>query len=258
MGLTQTVHLKVADRGITQTIHAVQNDTGRNLKVILDDYTITQYTLPRFSFKRSDGTFYDVAADVVDSSTNSITVGLDQALTCAGQTLAQFKIMDQSDGNSIVTTFDLVIMVEPDRSGSVTAQEGLSITDALNGARLVGTYTNGNYDGPVVNSSVLSLTFAQIYNAIVAGKQVWIKGTWTVSGSDPEYSYSAFMLPVIGCYKYLDNYRVYVQAPIRVSSLQSTSDAAKPAILVFSASAKTGYPTLLKKITVGNNYTSTS
>ena len=126
MSLIQTVHLKVADYSPPQVVHAVQNDTDRSVKMILDDYELTSGLTGRISFLRSDGTYYRENANL-DVLTNSFTAVLDQALTCPGRTLVQLKVTD----TDTISTFSFVIDVHKDTSGTVSEQEGISLIDAV-------------------------------------------------------------------------------------------------------------------------------
>lgn len=126
MSLIQTVHLKVADYSPPQVIHAVQNDTDRSVKMVLDDYELTSGLTGKMTFLRADGTYYEASA-VLDVSTNSFTAELDQALTYPGRTLAQLKVTDTDS----VSTFSFAIFVHRDTSGVVSEQEGISLLQAV-------------------------------------------------------------------------------------------------------------------------------
>lgn len=129
MSIIQTIHLNVANSGIPQSIDAVQNDTDRSVKMVVDDMTLTNDMTGKISFKRADGTFYEESA-TLDTGTNSFTAVLDQALTCAGKTLVQLKITD----TDMVSTFTFYVIVEEDTSGTVSPQEGISLQDAVDAA----------------------------------------------------------------------------------------------------------------------------
>lgn len=126
MSLIQTVHLKVADYSPPQVIHAVQNDTDRSVKMVLDDYELTSGVTGKIAFLRSDGTYYEESA-VLDTSTNSFTAELDQALTCPGRTLVQLKV----NSGATVSTFSFALAVHKDTSGVVSEQEGISLIQAV-------------------------------------------------------------------------------------------------------------------------------
>lgn len=126
MGVVKRVHLKTTNFGAPQTIYAVQNDTGRQLILILDDYILANGMTGRLTFERSDGTFYE-AAGTLDVVANGFTVDIDQALTQPGRTTAQLKVID----GDIVSTFSFIIMVQKDTSGTISEQEGISLISAV-------------------------------------------------------------------------------------------------------------------------------
>lgn len=126
MGVVKRVHLKTTNFGAPQTIYAVQNDTGRQLILIPDDYILTNGMTGKLTFERSDGTFYE-AAGTLDVVANGFTVDIDQALTQPGRTTAQLKVID----GDIVSTFSFIIMVQKDTSGTISEQEGISLISAV-------------------------------------------------------------------------------------------------------------------------------
>lgn len=129
MSVIQTIHLRVADNGIPQSIDAVQGDTDRSIKMIIDDMTLTSGLTGKIAFRRPDDTHYEADA-TLDVSTNSFTASLDQALTCAGKVDVQLKITD----TNVVSTFAFAIIVEKDASGIAYAQEGISFAEAVQAA----------------------------------------------------------------------------------------------------------------------------
>lgn len=126
MSMVQVVHLSLGDFKQKPVIPTVQNDTNRVLKMIVDDFTLTNEMTGKLAFKRSDGTFCETAAEI-NLSDNSFSAILDQALTQPGETLAQLKI---SNG-TLVSSLGFIIFVEQDTSGVVTPQEGVSLEEAI-------------------------------------------------------------------------------------------------------------------------------
>lgn len=124
--MIQTVHLSVANNTVPKIVRAVQNDTDRSLQMILDDMTLTSGLTGLLTFRRADGTYYQAAA-TLDTATNSFTAELDQALTCAGKTLCQLKVT----ATDTVSTFTFVVWVEADTSGTLSPQEGISLSEAV-------------------------------------------------------------------------------------------------------------------------------
>lgn len=126
MSMVQVVHLSLGDFKQKPVIPTVQNDTNRVLKMIVDDFMLTNEMTGKLAFKRSDGTFYETAAEI-NLYDNSFSAVLDQALTQQGETLAQLKI---SNG-TLVSSLGFIIFVEQDTSGVVTPQEGVSLEQAI-------------------------------------------------------------------------------------------------------------------------------
>lgn len=126
MSVVQTVHLRVRDPGPSQVIHAVQNDTDRQVRMVLDDLTLSSGLTGAIYFLRSDGTYYYTTA-TLDTTTNSFTADLDQALTCPGRTIVHLKVTD----TDTVSSFQFNILVEKDTSGTISEQEGIDLISAV-------------------------------------------------------------------------------------------------------------------------------
>ena len=126
MALVQTVHLSMANFKSAPVVPAVQNDTDRQVKMIIDDYTLTSGLTGKIAFERSDGTHYETAAELV-LAYNAFTADIDQALTQPGRTMVQLKVTD----TLTVSSFSFVIFVEADNSGTVTPQEGIDLVTAV-------------------------------------------------------------------------------------------------------------------------------
>ena len=58
MALIQTVHLSMANFKSAPVVPAVQNDSDRQVKMIIDDYTLTSGLTGKIAFERSDGTVW--------------------------------------------------------------------------------------------------------------------------------------------------------------------------------------------------------
>lgn len=128
----QTIRLTQTEFKIPNTIHAVQNDTGRQIRMILDDFTVASGDVGELAFRRADDTFFAVSA-TLETSTNSFLADMTQALTCPGNTYCQLKVTRSS---KVVGTFAFDIAVQEDAAGVVspTSQEGISIVDAIDAA----------------------------------------------------------------------------------------------------------------------------
>lgn len=129
MALIQTVHLSMANFKSAPVVPAVQNDTDRQIKMVIDDFDLTAGLTGKITFVRSDGTHYEENA-TLDTATNSFTADIDQALTQPGRTMVQLKVTD----TLTVSTFSFVIFVEEDTSGAVTPQEGIDLVTAVSAA----------------------------------------------------------------------------------------------------------------------------
>lgn len=130
MSIVQTIHVSVDQYKLPAAIHAVQNDSGRTIKMVVDDMTLTAGMTGKLSFRRSSGTYYELSA-TLDTATNSFSAELDQALTSPGTTHCQLKVTSSGE---LVSSFDFDVFVEEDRSGTVTPEEGISISQAVEAA----------------------------------------------------------------------------------------------------------------------------
>ena len=126
MSLIQTIHLTMGNYKSPMVVPAVQNDTDRQLKMIVDDFTLSNSMTGKMTFKRPDGTFYEADATLALAD-NAFVAELDQALTCPGRTLAQLKVT----ATDTVSTFTFIVWVEADTSGTLSPQEGISLSEAV-------------------------------------------------------------------------------------------------------------------------------
>lgn len=127
MAITQTIHLTQHQREPFPIMDAVQNDTGRSLKMILDDVTLTSGNTGELYFKRSDDSFYHVSATLATGD-NSFTADITQGLTQPGTTECQLKVTASSKA---VSTFTFLIRVQPAVDGMPSEQLGVSVDDLL-------------------------------------------------------------------------------------------------------------------------------
>ena len=124
----QEIHLnQIVWKNIMPTVHAVYGDTGRELKMILDDITIVSGMTGDITFERSDGTYYSTTC-TGDTTTNSFTGNITQGLTQVGNTKAQLRVTQNSTTTS---TYTFIIVVHESNAGEITPQEGGSVLDAL-------------------------------------------------------------------------------------------------------------------------------
>lgn len=120
MTATQTVYLNQTEYRVPPVIHAVQNDTGRKVKMVIQDQVLPSGSTATLNFMRSDKSHYSVTCEAFVSADNSFTAEIDQALTQAGITECQLKV------SGIVSTFTFIIDVQPDVSGISVQQDGYS------------------------------------------------------------------------------------------------------------------------------------
>lgn len=127
MNTIQTVYLRQTEYKVPPVVHAVQGDTGRQLKMVIADRTVPADTTAELAFIRSDKSHYTIDCGTVDTTDNSFTCpDLTQALTQAGNCNCQLKVA------GIVSTFSFVIDVEPDTAGISREQDGWNVEDITN------------------------------------------------------------------------------------------------------------------------------
>lgn len=121
--MQSVIHLKQGTFDLFPPVYAVQNDTGRTLKMIVDDVTFSNTDTGNLYFRRSDGSYYNVTT-TFDSNDNSFEADITQALTQPGITQCQLKVTDTND--LVVSTYTFVIMVQLSADGVPTEQLGVS------------------------------------------------------------------------------------------------------------------------------------
>ena len=122
--MQSVIHLKSKTYEMFQPVFAVQNDTGRTLKMIVDDVTYTNSDTGKLYFMRSDGSYYNVST-TFSSGDNSFTADITQALTQSGRTDCQLKVTDS--GDEVVSTFTFSILVQGSTDGVPAEQLGYSV-----------------------------------------------------------------------------------------------------------------------------------
>ena len=124
MAITQVIHLKQETFGLPPIIHMVQGDTGRTLKMIIDDGELPASPTATLYWMRSDLSHYSVNA-WYDSDDNSFTADVSQALTQPHNTQCQLKVKDTN--NLVVSTYTFIIHVQADVDGVQASQLGYSV-----------------------------------------------------------------------------------------------------------------------------------
>lgn len=134
MAITQTIHLTQHQREPFPIIDAVQNDTGRSVKMIIDDVTLASGNTGELYFKRPDNSYYNVSA-TLSTSDNSFTADLTQGLTKPGTTECQLRVTASSKA---VSTFTFLVRVQPAVDGVPSvSQLGYTIDDIIDAANHV-------------------------------------------------------------------------------------------------------------------------
>lgn len=123
MAITQVIHLTQNQRLPYPIMDAVQNDTGRSVKMIIDDETLSSGNTGALYFKRSDNSYYNVSATLATGD-NSFTADLTQALTQPGVTECQLHVTASS---KVVSTYTFLVRVQPAVNG-VPSEEQLGYT----------------------------------------------------------------------------------------------------------------------------------
>ncbi len=106
-------------------------------------------------------------------------------------------------------------------------------------------YTNSSTTatvGEIEYGETLNATFAEIYDALADGVPVYIRKFVETNGYATDYACSAGLYSVLCAYKYATNYRIYA-----VNNYGwyygSKYHLGQPAIVTFSASSPSSYPT---------------
>lgn len=134
----QEVHLSRTVYRIPPTVRAVQGDTGRTLKMIIDDEELASGMTGVLCFERPDGTEYDAECTLALSD-NAFTAPLVQGITQAGRVKAQLSAI-QSE--AIVSSFLFYIEVQASVSGEITEEEYSTVQDAVTAADAAASAAN--------------------------------------------------------------------------------------------------------------------
>lgn len=128
----QTINLNQNSFRLFPTIYMVQNDTGRSLKMILDDVTLDGTETGAVAIKRSDGSYYTITA-TIDATNNAFDADMTQALTQPSRTECQLKVTDSN--NDVISTYTFIIQVQESTDGlPAVIQEGYSVGDLIEAA----------------------------------------------------------------------------------------------------------------------------
>lgn len=117
---------------IPPTVHMVQNDE-RTLKMVIADIIYEDGDVGTLYFKRSDGSYYSVQAELNESD-NSYTAVVTQALTQAGITECQLKV-DSSVGYISTYTFYIDVQESVNSVDDVVEQMGVTAQELAEAAQ---------------------------------------------------------------------------------------------------------------------------
>ena len=138
--MMQTINLTQNNFKMPPIVYMVQNDTGRSLKMILDDVTLAGTETGAVAIRRSDGSYYTITATLV-AADNAFTIEADQALTQPGKTECQLKVTYSN--NDVISSYTFCIMVQPSTDGVPEEQLGISAQDLIDAAAQL-VYANGD------------------------------------------------------------------------------------------------------------------
>lgn len=112
------------------TVYAVQNDTGRELKMIIQDQTLLLGDTGAVAVQRSDGSYYTIPA-TIQLGDNAFKADISQALTQPGRTLCQLKV---TRSDLVVSSYTFAIMVQPSTDGVPAEQLGVTVDELMEAA----------------------------------------------------------------------------------------------------------------------------
>lgn len=154
--MMQTINLTQNNFKMSPVVYMVQNDTGRELKMILDDVTLDGTETGAVAIKRSDGSYYTITATLV-AADNAFTIDADQALTQPGKTECQLKVTDSN--NDVISSYTFIIMIQPSTDGVPEEQLGYSIQDLMDAAQ---TIMSGGFT-PEIKAALLQIASKVAY-----------------------------------------------------------------------------------------------
>lgn len=117
--MIQSILLNATEKGTLQTVHAIQGDTGRVFRCIVDGLTIESGSSATLWVERPDGSTWTKVGTISGNSIDfAITTG--GALTRVGTARGQVAI---THANAVVSTFEFNIEVHANISGTSTQQD---------------------------------------------------------------------------------------------------------------------------------------
>ena len=199
--MTQTIYLNADRKQTTPVVHMVQGDTGRELECHVQDRVLTGTDSAAIWCERPDGSVWSAAGTVANNAA-TFAFGSGGPLTQVGNVKAQVKITDSN--SKVVSTFDLIIVVHENVSGTSTQQDetwrdGLTAslqasiaakvpqTTTVNGKALSGNITVSAEDIPYDNTAS-GLTGTDVQAAIdeLLPAKFLLRGTAKVSANSSD------------------------------------------------------------------------
>ena len=123
---------------------------------------------------------------------------------------------------------------------TITAQAMNKIENGIANAAFICHTDENNADA--TPSGTLDKTFEEIYTALKDGTPVYVAAGTETSGPSSDYACGYGVLPVLCAMKYDTLYKVYV-ADKTLGKVSGNYYAGVPAIVTFTASSVTDYPT---------------
>ena len=128
-----------------------------------------------------------------------------------------------------------------------TWQTGDTITATkLNNMEVVYTTLN-------TSTKQLDMTYAQIFNAMKAGKRVYVYCDTSSSNWESEFSNYIYISEIFKVQKYNTTYRVYAHG-VGLNTIGSTSPAGLPGVMTVTVTGANAYPVYAMTAYVNTSY----
>lgn len=109
MSIQQTIHLTQDVFRCYPVVYMVQGDTGRVLKMVLDDVTLSGSETAEVSVRLPDGTRSTITGATRVSGSSAFTANMTNALVQSGRAECQLKV---GANGGTVSTYTFNIMVQ--------------------------------------------------------------------------------------------------------------------------------------------------
>lgn len=186
--VSHTLILNAVNYGVLRVVDAVYGDTARQLLIIPRDINIEGATAARVNFTRANGTNY-YADGVING--NTITVPMQQMLTCVGQTHCN---LDVTLADGTIQSFEFVVSVHAANGGApVTPEEAITLAELQGEVEDLSEDLNDNYydkeevDALIGEAGTLKPGYAPESTRTEeseAGAKGWYFGSWVEIGAN--------------------------------------------------------------------------